>query len=404
MEWKTDSVIVMIQEQKIDSVKSEEVMTSINPLDLLPIKEYVLGDQTTSFIIKNNLFVSIEELRIDDKGFLGPLSSTDTQILTTCFLMAHQLNENRQHYDSETVFKIDLKNFYRLWNIEVSEEEKKTGLIYHNIKNSISRLQSRMFLYMDLESNTPVQSSYFAYIEYGKSTIKFGFPKPFIQYLRRMDKFTWYYFENILRIQSDTKQFNLTSYAVTLYENLQKEKNFALINEDGKKVIIFSLTKLRKLFGLQNSYQRNIDFKNKLLVKVLDLIERHTQLKVELEGIREGKEFERYKFICDFPARDLDFALAVSKEKDSKMLMSAPQRKKFAKLLAEHVGFHSVYQQQNEPTKTFISRIEKKLMGNLNLVEFWPYLKEVGCKSRKIEKFVMGSVQDEDGEMEKLKF
>lgn len=379
-------------------------MTVVNPLDLLPRKEYVLGDQTTSFMIKNNMFVNIEEHRIDDKGILGPLSSTDTQILTTCFLMAHQLNENREYYDSETVFKIDLNKFFKLWNIEVTDEEKKSGLIYHNIQNSISRLQSRMFLYMDLESNAPVQSSYFAYIEYGNTTIKFGFPKPFIQYLKRMDKFTWYYLENIIKLQSDTKQYALTSYAVTLYENLQKDKNFAAINEEGQKVIIFTLAKLRKLFGLQDSYERNIDFKKKILLKVLALIEQHTQLKVKLEGIKEGKEIGTYKFICDFPARDLDFAMAVSKKKAEQMLMSGPQRKKFSKLLTEHIGFNSVYRQPNESTKEFSSRIEKKLMENINLIEYWPYLKEVGCRSRKIQNLINDLRPVTDDESTELKF
>lgn len=374
--------------------------------NLLPIKEYILGDQTTSFMIKNNMFVAIEEYREDDKNTFGPLSSTDTQILTTTFLMAHQLNENRQHYDAETVFKIDLDNFCRLWNIEVSDEEKKSGLIYHNIKNSISRLQSRMFRYIDLDSNAPVQSSYFAYIEYGNKTIRFGFPKPFIQYLKRMDKFTWYYLENIIKLASDTKQYALSSYAVTLYENLQKEKNFAVINEDGKKIIVFSILKLRKLFGLLNGYERNIDFKNKILLKVLAMIEQHTQLKVVLEGMREGKEITKYRFICDFPARDLDFALAVSKKKAERILMSAPQRKKFSKLLAEHVGFHSVYIKPNETQKDFISRIDKNLMDNLILVEYWPYLKDVGCKSRIIEKLSSPKTlaPDNDGQTDKLKF
>lgn len=381
-------------------------MTSNKTQNLLPVKEYILADQSTSFMVKNNMFVSIEEYRDDEKKAVGPLSSTDTQILTTTFLMAHQLNENRQHYDAETVFKIELDNFCKLWGIDINEDDRKSGLIYHNIKNSISRLQNRMFSYIDLESNLPVKSSYFAYIEYGNKTIRFGFPKPFIQYLKRMDKFTWYYLENIIKLASDTKHYALSSYAVTLYENLQKEKNFAVINENGQKEIVFSILKLRKLFGLLTNYERNIDFKNKILLKVLNMIEQHTQLKVVLEGIREGKEIAKYRFICDFPARDLDFTSAVSKKKADRVLMSAPQRKKFSKLLAQLSSFNSVYIKPNELQKDFICRIEKNLMDTLVLIEYWPYLREVGCKSKSIEKLATAKIArlDDDGQNDSLKF
>ena len=359
------------------------------------ITEYLLGDQSTDFMIKNNLFVSIEEFREDEKNTIGPLSSTDTQILTTTFLMAHELNENRVHYDAETVFKIDLDKFCKLWKIEISDDDKKSGLIYHNIKNSLSRLQSRIFRYLDLESNAPVQSSYFAYIEYGNRTIKFGFPKPFIQYLKKMDKFTWYYLENIIKLGSDSKQYAISSYAVTLYENLQKEKNFAPI-EDGKKIIIFGNSKLRKLFGITSGYERNIDFKNKVLLPSLKLIEKHTQLKVTLQGIKEGKEITKYRFICEFPERDLDFAYAVSKKKSERPLLTAQQRKKFSKLLTDHLGFHSIYIKENELNKDFMIRVEKKLMDKLTVIEYWPFLKAVGCRSKKIENLVTGEVNKQD--------
>lgn len=352
---------------------------------LTPIKEYYLEEQSTNFMIKNNMFVSIEEYRDDEKKDVSPLSSTDTQILTTSFLMAHELNENNINYDAETVFKIDLEKFCKLWKIELTEEDKRSGLIYHNIQNSIKRLQSRSFIYPDLESNQPVQSSYFSYIEYSNSYVRFGFPKPFIQYLKRMDRFTWYYLENIIKLLSESKQYALSSHAVTLYENLQKEKNFAPI-VDGKKIINFSVLKLRKLFNLVDVYQRNSEFKRSILDKIIVLIYKHTNLNITIEGIKEGKEITKYKFICEFPAHDLDFARAVSKKKADRLLLSAPQRKKFSKLLAENVGFCAVYRKENEVQKDFIARIEKQLMENLKAVEYWPYLKAVGCKSRNIEK------------------
>ncbi|NWK53738.1 replication initiation protein [Acinetobacter sp. SwsAc5] len=389
--------VKLIQQIEIKPQMSDK--DKLHPLT--PLKEYYLEDQSTNFMIKNNMFVTIEEYRDDEKKVVGPLSSTDTQILTTSFMMAHELNENNINYDAETVFKIDLEKFCKLWKIEITEEDKSTGLIYHNIKNSIKRLQSRSFIYLDLESNQPVQSSYFAYIEYGNNYISFGFPKPFIQYLKRMDRFTWYYLENIIKLLSENKQYALSSYAVTLYENLQKEKNFAPI-VDGKKVIFFSVPKLRKLFGLVDVYQRNTEFKRNILDKIIVLIDKHTNLKITIEGIKEGKEITKYKFICEFPAHDLDFAKAVSKKKADRLLLSAPQRKKFSKLLAENVGFCAVYRKENEVQKDFIARIEKQLMENLKAIEYWPYLKAVGCKSRNIEKLanprIYGPAAEHDDE------
>jgi plasmid replication initiation protein len=356
-----------------------------NNKDNKPIPLFNLSQNFNNFMIKNNLFVSIEEFKVENKTPISPLSSTDTQILTTAFLMAHELNERKIDYNAETVFNIDLDHFCQLWQLEITAEDRKSGLIYRNLKNSVARLQSRMFTYLELETNNPVISSYFAYITYADTSIQFGFPSPFIQYLKQMDKFTWYYIENIIKLCGDTQRYALNSYAVILYEHLQKEKNFAPVDEEGNRIICFSVKKLRKLFSIsENSYARNIDFKNKIILKVLEMIKDHTSLDATIEPIIEKRETVKYKFICKFPKRDLDFKHAVSRKKSSSPLFTPQQRKKFADLLSNNEDFIEIYMHEYESKIDFSTRIEKLLYDNENVIKHWKYLKEVGCRSKKI--------------------
>lgn len=360
------------------------------------IREYKLPDNLTKFIIKNNFFVEIEDYREEDELDDLPLTSTDTQIITTAFKMAHQLNESRINYDAETVFRVELDKFCQMWDIPLTDEERKSGRIYHNMINSVTRLQKRLFRYPDLEVNKFVQSGYFAYIRYSDNVLEFGFPKPFIAYLKKINEFTWYYLENMIKIANNATSTSLVHYSTVLYETLQMEKNFAVINSDGCKEIIIEAESLKKRMNAPKSCQVNPEFRRKILNKAINHIHDNTELVIKLDTVISGRTVTHYKFICKFPSQDLDFKLAVSKNKREKPLLTAPQRKRFAPLLVENVAFNSIYRKPDEPTKEFIKRIEDSLINTSKVIELWKFLKIVGCTNKKIEDMANGKNKPDD--------
>lgn len=381
-----------IERQTKQEKKSEnlELNTALQLSDPNALKEYRLMDSPYNFIIKNNFFVTFEEKRVDSNDN-SPLTSTDTQIITTAFKMVHQLNESKTPYDSTTVFKVDLDMFCQMWNISLTDEDKKNGAVYHNIINSVTRLQQRLFRYYDFEDQNIVQSGYFSYIKYRNNILEFEFPKPFIFYLKKINNFTWYYFENIIQILNNAISLPLASYSSILYEHLQMEKNFAPINEEGWKEITFEAEYLKRTMTVPKSCQKNPEFKRTILTNVLNHLNEYGGLKIKYETIFQGRQITHFKFLCKFPERDLDFAVAVTNKKAERPLLTAQQRKRFAPHLAQHVGFMSVYKMNNELTSDFIKRIEKNLLKNEFVVECWKYLKEIGCRSKKIEGIVNGT-------------
>lgn len=404
----------MAQQKNINNALSKNSNDGLSNQSEYPqqvLKEYNLVVDPYNFIVKNNFFVTFEEKRVDDVDN-SPLTSTDTQIITTAFKMVHQLNESKTPYDSSTIFKIDLEMFCKMWNIPLTDSDKKNGGIYHNIINSVARLHHRMFRYYDFEDGKTVQSGYFSYIKYNRNTIEFEFPRPFIFYLKKINNFTWYYFENIIHILNNAISLPLASYSSSLYEHLQMNKNFAIINEYGQKEIVFETEYLKRIMAVPKSCLITPEFKRSVLSPAVKHINTYGGLKLDYEAICQGKKITHFKFLCEFDNRDLDFALAVTKQKLERPLLSAQQRKRFAPLLAQHQGYISVYMDPNEPFKSFVTRIEKNLMKNEYVVECWKYLKEIGCRSRKIEAIANGTIKpklvskkaEDDNEGNELKF
>lgn len=68
--------------------------------------------------------------------------------------------------------------------------------------------------------------------------------------------------------------------------------------------------------------------------------------------------------------------------------MTASQRMKFSASLIAHTTFESIYKDPNEKKQAFVARIEKELANNDKLVEFEPYLRAVGYKSKKFDAYI----------------
>lgn len=346
----------------------------------VPQAKYVFKNTPIKFVIKSNFFVVLEELRETQPNAPQiPLNHIETQILATAFKCITEANEARYSYDADTVFEIKLDDFCNIWGLPKSA--KKSGLVYHNIINALERLQKRVFRYYIPSENKIVLSSYFAYITYTNQVISFGFPKPFIPYLQEMNKFTWYYFENILKLM-DSNSTSLKSYAVIIYENIQKNKNMAFNEENGRHEIEFEIDQLQKL--LSSNYPRKYDFITRVLDKSIQYTKK--QLKMDITGkvIEKNGKATNYVISCVLPNEDLDFKAAIQSKSDQQPILSKFQINKFAKLLAYDDEFYGTFAKTGEFNDDLKKRLVKELSQIKKLEKYYPYLLKMGCLSQKL--------------------
>lgn len=350
-----------------------------------PIEHYVMNNEDleeVKIVVKNNTILGMEEFGSDGLS----LSGTDVQVLSTALLAVHIIKEKRQTFDANTRFTIPFKLFVGMWGIDNNEKSKPSVNFYRDLRRSISRLNSRKFRYPSAYGPALAESGYFAFIEYENARISFGFPLTIIEYLNKNNDFTWYFLENVLKIQQEGGSSVLRNYAQIIYENLHKVKNFTdLKNKKGEVVIKFSTTKLRRLLGIEPSnYSRHIDFRVKVLDKIVQLLQEKIGLAVSVENIYSGRSVVGYQFVVKFAEQDLDFSRAVTKNKIDKPIMTIAQRRKYAALLVKHPVFDLHFRRLGESDEDFTHRIIGNLMHNDRVSDYADYLKEQGFVSKKL--------------------
>lgn len=342
---------------------------------------------------KSNFLVDIEENitthEVQDQNKNIQLSRMELMIIQTAFFMAHELNltVNQKHYDAETDFVISLKSFAELWELE-SFQKLEEGSFYTIVRRAIQKLDKRRFQYKSMDSTLDKQitvlSGYFSSIKFITSKNKisefaFTFPKDFIPYLKSYGQFTWYYFENTIKLRDHPN-------AALLYEQFSKVKNAPFNRIDKYNIYVtFQITKLRKLLSVAEGYNTT-DMLRKIIKPAIDTINQESSIDVvEVEKIKDGKNIEAIKYIVTFKKSDLDFKAAMAEVNEGKRLLSDAQILKYSIPLVQDDFFCKDYMLKDEETYAFLSRISTELKNNDRVLEFYPYLKRVGFKSLKIE-------------------
>lgn len=375
-----------------DGIMSNVTKLSDVQLHLLqqtPVKRYVLDiddmKQFSSVVIKSNAIVQMELYGQDEHRLHG----LDVQVLSTCFLMAQCLKQQKAIFDSNTVFEIPLDRFCELWQITFTTKEKQNGNIYRDVSESASRLNLRKFVYPDVSGSKMAESGYFSYIQYDKSVVEFGFPAPILEYINLDKQYTWYFLENIIKLREVSEAYKIAQYSIVLYENIQKLKFKSRFTSNKVSVLEISSVDLRKLLGIEpTSYKRHIDFRNKLLDKIVAFIHERVNMRIEIENLTMGgRGVNGYRFTAYMTDTDLDFIAAISRAKEAS-IMTVSQRMKFAPGLIAHTTFDSMYRLKGEKNPEFLKRLEKELADNDRVVEFEPYLRAVGFKSKKFDTYI----------------
>lgn len=342
---------------------------------------------------KSNFLVDIEEnlLTSDEKALkkTTQLSKMELMIIQTAFFMAHELNlsANQKHYDAETDFVISLKKFAELWDLD-DFEKLEDGSFYTIVRRAIQKLDKRRFFYKAIDSDRNKQitvlSGYFSSIKFITSKNKvsefaFNFPKDFIPYLKSYGQFTWYFFENTIKLRDHPN-------AALLYEQFSKNKNNPFNRKDKNLVYItFEMSKLRKILSVADGYNTN-DMLRRIIKPAIEMINQESSIRIiDEEKIKEGKNIEAIRYLVKFNDKDLNFKGAMAEVNEGKRLLTDAQILKYAIPLVQEENFSNQYLQENENSYEFIARISEELKSNEKVFEYYTHLKRVGFKSDKIE-------------------
>lgn len=354
------------------------------------LKRYIFdGSGNVSFLIKNNLFVE-NDFTDEEGGLVNPLNKLELMILQTAFFMAHKLNQEKKEYDATTEFSIRLKDFADLWLMEDSEKRIADGSLYTMVRRAIKKVDSRRFYYPDLadEKRTQVLSGYFSYVKYISSkengaSIAFAFPQPLIPYLQNHGQYTWYYFENIIKLQEYPN-------AIILYELFSKEKH--LRQKRISKTSIrtdFTIENIRKRLSVADGYDIT-DTIRKIIKPAIEKINSETSINVKDPIIiKNGRTIESIGFEVEFSEADLNFEKVVQVANEQKSLLTEAQILKFSMDLCKDESFSSVYKKVGEDTFDYISRISDDLKDNIKVLEYYDYLKRLGLTSKRIEEKIL---------------
>lgn len=365
------------------------------------------GSGQLKFFKKSNFFVDIEDHRSEQHEQNNqkplPLSKMEMMIIQTAFFMAHELNHSasNKNYDAETDFIISLKTFADLWQLN-DGESLGDGSFYTTVRRAIQKLDKRRFFYraMDAEKDTSVTvlSGYFASIKFITSKTRgsefaFSFPKDFIPYLKSYGQFTWYYFENTIKLRDYPN-------AALLYEQFSKIKNQKLNRKSKNEVYIeFEMAKLRRVLSVGEGYNTN-DMMRKIINPAIDKINEVSSINVtNVEKVKkDGKNISSLKFLVEFQDVDLNFKDAMRIANEGKRLLSDAQILKYAIAIVEDPEFAAEYKQEDEDVYKFLRRISEELTDNEKVMEFYPYLQKTGFVSKNLERKLLkedDSAEDE---------
>lgn len=365
------------------------------------------GSGQLKFFKKSNFFVDIEDHRSEQHEQNNqkplPLSKMEMMIIQTAFFMAHELNHSasNKNYDAETDFIISLKTFADLWQLN-DGESLGDGSFYTTVRRAIQKLDKRRFFYraLDAEKDTSVTvlSGYFASIKFISSKTRgsefaFSFPKDFIPYLKSYGQFTWYYFENTIKLRDYPN-------AALLYEQFSKIKNQKLNRKSKNEVYIeFEMGKLRRVLSVGEGYNTN-DMMRKIINPAIDKINEVSSINVtNVEKVKkDGKNISSLKFLVEFQDVDLNFKDAMRIANEGKRLLSDAQILKYAIAIVEDPEFAAEYKQDDEDVYKFLRRISEELTDNEKVMEFYPYLQKTGFVSKNLERKLLkedDSAEDE---------
>lgn len=175
-------------------------------------------------------------------------------------------------------YEFDITKFINIANIG----RKKA--IYNDIHNAAKKLMKRIIEIK--EGKKRITTSYLSAVETiegeGKVILRFDpVLKPYLLQLKEM--FTQYQLKNVLSLKG--------SHSIRIYELLKQYEKI------GSRE--FDLLELKRILGIENNYKTIKDFERRVLKPAKKEINKHTDLFIDYEKIKEGRRVAKIKFIIE---------------------------------------------------------------------------------------------------------
>ena len=243
---------------------------------------------------------------------------------------------------------------------------------YQALKDACKDLFARQFSYQEINKRGNIEhvlSRWVSEIRYidDEATVKLIFAPAIVPLITRLEEqFTKYELQQISNLSS--------AYAVRLYELLIAWRS------TGQTPVI-ELTEFRKKIGvLDDEYTRMGNFKDRVLNLAIAQINEHTDIKVQCEQHKKGRNISGFSFTF----KQKKIATANSKTPspiDLFLKMTDAQRNLFANKLSQ-LSEMGKYSQGTESYTQFAVRIAEMLQHQDKFEELLPYLKKVGFNSK----------------------
>ncbi|NNH78723.1 replication initiation protein [Acinetobacter sp. ANC 5380] len=349
----------------------------------------------TAVLLKSNFLVDLEDYRDSSERF--ELTRMEWMLIQTAFYMTQKIKEKHGDYlfSADTEFSISFKNFCELWKIEDVKKKQEDGSLYREITKSLKQVMAMQFNYPRIDTGEMALSGYFSEISYSNQQFTFSIPNGIIGYIKNYGSYTWYFFENIIKLKNNAE-------ASVLYEYINKYKHQKDITEiDGKCQfeIQIPLTKLRQILA-PTAYPIVSDFCRYALKPALKAITTNTTMELELlSSVKKGRNVDGYVLSVSISDVEMDLRNAFKIERNKKSIMNEEQRIKFAMLLlSDEVYCAFEPQKEGEKVAVYLSRIRNLLKDNSYVEKIYlPFLKSTGYKNKRLD-IKLGQLEVKDAE------
>lgn len=217
--------------------------------------------------------------KLNDSNF-GNFTHTDYQVYLILLSKMGAVDKNGKYTQPKELKRehtLSAKEFSQVFNLDLSNS-------YKAIKNAVNKLMKTDITVPEINTNSYWRINVCSQAKYikdeGKINIKFT--DDIMPYLKQVqERFMVYNLAEISNFKS--------IYTTRLFELLQEFKETGWV--------VKSIQQLRHSFALENKYSRYGHLKARTIVPACEEINKHYNMKLRFEEIKDGKEVVAIKFI-----------------------------------------------------------------------------------------------------------
>lgn len=289
------------------------------------------------------------------------LTLTEQRIILLSIIIARDMEQN---FSSDTPVTVPASMYMEKFRVE-----RQTA--YEALQTACDTLFERRLSFESTQAETGQKAFYksrwVSKVGYLKDAacVQLTFAPDIVPLFMSLEKrFTRYELKQIADLSS--------VYSIRLYELLIRWRSTGFVT--------IRVEALREKLGvLEGQYKTMGDFKKRVLDNAVQQINKHTDILVHYEQIKDGRVIKEFQFY--FEVKKIKEVKAIK----PKYELSAKQQQHFANLLCDSLNNHefcAAFAHTGESMSDFRDRIQAELAQTKYVEQYYPYLLAVGFKDR----------------------